>query len=311
MYRIPNELTANFGDIQCRRELMAKYGDSKYPFYGSNEHGEAVLISIAKDSIETRTFQANGWLRVNYYGADGSMEGESFEGRWNDAKIPAPSAEDAPVSFDISVSSKYSAMYYNATKFVDTTTAPHCQAIHYVFNLIPSGNKLTWYQVFHDDYPANNAALRKHFNAMLRALKTAWSKGGQTDSEQFQNWIRDNCEHAVISAKVERNYTFALSDIALFYISIEQQMDSPGELARASIQIDVFNRLYITEDPIGAALIPACLEAHPRMSTQQADLAFASKVCFEVLSHMGDGPAIRSKLQESIRTLDKLAAGGK
>lgn len=45
--------------------------------------GHLVVMSKNEfDGLELRTHQDNGWVRVNYYGADGSYEGESFDGRW-------------------------------------------------------------------------------------------------------------------------------------------------------------------------------------------------------------------------------------
>ena len=61
---------------------MELYGDSKGAFSGVNELGEPVMVSIAKAGIVLRTEQDNGWVRVTYYGADGSCEGEGFDGKW-------------------------------------------------------------------------------------------------------------------------------------------------------------------------------------------------------------------------------------
>lgn len=60
---------------------MKEFGDSKQAFSGINEDGEAILISIAKDSIVIKTNQSNGWVRVNYYDENENPEGETFEGR--------------------------------------------------------------------------------------------------------------------------------------------------------------------------------------------------------------------------------------
>lgn len=79
---IPNELTANFGDIDCRRKLMDMYGDSKTMYSGVNAEGEEVWVSIAKDSIVVTTNQKNGWVRKNFYDEEGFAAGETFEGRW-------------------------------------------------------------------------------------------------------------------------------------------------------------------------------------------------------------------------------------
>lgn len=76
-----NELAKDFNNIETRILLMKEFGDSKQGFSGINEDGEAILISIAKDSIVVKTNQSNGWVRVNYYDENGNPEGESFEGR--------------------------------------------------------------------------------------------------------------------------------------------------------------------------------------------------------------------------------------
>jgi len=65
------------------RNLMKEYGDIEYPLFGKNDQGEDTEIHISKDSIIYKTYQSNGWLRVNYYGEDGYPEGESFEGKWS------------------------------------------------------------------------------------------------------------------------------------------------------------------------------------------------------------------------------------
>ena len=76
-----NELSKDFNNRETRILLMKEFGDSKQAFSGINEDGEAILISIAKDSIVVKTNQSNGWVRVNYYDENGNHEGETFEGR--------------------------------------------------------------------------------------------------------------------------------------------------------------------------------------------------------------------------------------
>ena len=76
-----NELAKDFNNRETRVLLMKEFGDSKQAFSGINEDGEAILISIAKDSIVVKTNQSNGWVRVNYYDENGNPEGETFEGR--------------------------------------------------------------------------------------------------------------------------------------------------------------------------------------------------------------------------------------
>lgn len=88
MNRISNELSARFADIDGRRELIEKYGDSDTMFTGENADGEMVTVSIDKESgIILKTYQSNGWVRVNYYNKEGFAEGESFDGKWKAANV--------------------------------------------------------------------------------------------------------------------------------------------------------------------------------------------------------------------------------
>lgn len=83
---IPDSEGHKFTTVEGRKELMKKYGEGSWPYSGVNEDGEEVLVSISTDGIVVRTNQTNGWVRVNYYDADGEPEGETFEGRWNTPK---------------------------------------------------------------------------------------------------------------------------------------------------------------------------------------------------------------------------------
>ena len=76
-----NELAKDFNNRETRILLMKEFGDSEEAFSGINEDGEAILISIANDSIVVRTNQSNGWIRINYYDENGNQEGEAYEGR--------------------------------------------------------------------------------------------------------------------------------------------------------------------------------------------------------------------------------------
>lgn len=76
-----NELAKDFNNRETRVLLMKEFGDSEEAFSGINEDGEAILISIANDSIVVRTNQSNGWIRINYYDENGDQEGEAYEGR--------------------------------------------------------------------------------------------------------------------------------------------------------------------------------------------------------------------------------------
>lgn len=81
--KISDELSTRFADVKGRQELIEKYGNSNTMFTGENSDGETVTVSIDKEKgIILKTYQNNGWLRVNYYNKEGYAEGESFDGRW-------------------------------------------------------------------------------------------------------------------------------------------------------------------------------------------------------------------------------------
>lgn len=82
LMKIPNELSAQFSTVQGRKALIDLYGDSKTMFFGTNEDGEHVLLSIASTGIVLKTEQENGWVRVNYYDENGCSVGEGFDGKW-------------------------------------------------------------------------------------------------------------------------------------------------------------------------------------------------------------------------------------
>ena len=67
-------------DFDSMIVLMDKYGDRKYPYFGENEEGEMVSISIFPDKIVTMTCQSNSRHRKNVYWRDGTRK-ELFEGR--------------------------------------------------------------------------------------------------------------------------------------------------------------------------------------------------------------------------------------
>lgn len=78
-----NNFTLNFDpyDSAGMKEIMQQHGDSEFPFYGENEQGEAVSISVFHDKIIVVTEQTNGWRRKNIYHEDGTTE-ELFDGKW-------------------------------------------------------------------------------------------------------------------------------------------------------------------------------------------------------------------------------------
>jgi hypothetical protein len=82
MRSIPNELSARFGEIEVRRQLMEEYGDSATDFIGENEDGELVSMAIYHDKIIVTTYQNNHWVRKDYYDEDGYYECEMYNGKW-------------------------------------------------------------------------------------------------------------------------------------------------------------------------------------------------------------------------------------
>ena len=79
---IPNELSAKFNTLEGRKQIIAEYADSDTMFVGENEDGERVYLSVSDTGMVLRTEQENGWVRVNYYDAEGDTTGESFDGKW-------------------------------------------------------------------------------------------------------------------------------------------------------------------------------------------------------------------------------------
>lgn len=80
----------DFTDHERLVELMdnPKYHNDGYS--SKNADGETVLVSISKEKISVRTYQDNGWMRINTYWRDGSFdetydksERESYGGRDN------------------------------------------------------------------------------------------------------------------------------------------------------------------------------------------------------------------------------------
>lgn len=81
---IPNELSKEFVTRKGRKKLIDLYGDVNDMFTGHNSDGEMVCVSFDKETgIVLKTYQENGWLRVNHYDKEGWLTDEGFEGRWD------------------------------------------------------------------------------------------------------------------------------------------------------------------------------------------------------------------------------------
>ena len=75
------QMTANFGDLNDVIRITELYGDSEFPFFGENQNGESITVSVFMDRIVVNTEQSNGFVRVNTYWTDGTIE-EMFNGKW-------------------------------------------------------------------------------------------------------------------------------------------------------------------------------------------------------------------------------------
>ena len=75
------QMTANFSNINDVIRITELYGDSEFPFFGENHSGENIAVSVFRDRIVVNTEQSNGFVRVNTYWTDGTIE-ETFDGKW-------------------------------------------------------------------------------------------------------------------------------------------------------------------------------------------------------------------------------------
>ena len=67
-----DEKTINFdpNDWKGMHALMDRHEEFTSEYFGQNEEGERVGISVNKDNITTMTYQSNGWVRENIYYRD-------------------------------------------------------------------------------------------------------------------------------------------------------------------------------------------------------------------------------------------------
>ena len=80
--KIPNKLSERFDTQAGRKKLIDRCANSQAMFCGINDEGETVYLSISEQGMVLKTEQGNGWVRVNYYDAEGAATGESYDGRW-------------------------------------------------------------------------------------------------------------------------------------------------------------------------------------------------------------------------------------
>ena len=83
MKQIPDSLASEFSNLDVRRQIIERFSDNSEFYVGTNAFGDRILLNVSQErGITLKTYQANGWLRVTYYDADGFYVGETFEGRW-------------------------------------------------------------------------------------------------------------------------------------------------------------------------------------------------------------------------------------
>lgn len=61
-------------DWKGMHRLMDRHEEFTSEYFGQNEAGERVGISVNKDNITTMTRQSNGWIRENIYHRDYEVE---------------------------------------------------------------------------------------------------------------------------------------------------------------------------------------------------------------------------------------------
>lgn len=44
------------------------------PLVGENEDGDMVMTEVTQEFVKITTYQQNGWVRVNYFYTDGTVE---------------------------------------------------------------------------------------------------------------------------------------------------------------------------------------------------------------------------------------------
>ncbi len=68
-------------DWKGMHDLMDRHKEFTSQYFGENEEGERVSISVNKDNITVVTFQSNGWTRENIYHRDYDVE-ELYHKGW-------------------------------------------------------------------------------------------------------------------------------------------------------------------------------------------------------------------------------------
>ena len=76
------KVEVNFNNPEEVKKAIESYKDFPDMLMGGNPKEESIEISFTESAATVKTYQNNGWVRVNYYNSEGYCEGETFEGRW-------------------------------------------------------------------------------------------------------------------------------------------------------------------------------------------------------------------------------------
>lgn len=76
------KLEYSLDTIESRGEFIKNEESGLYG--GKNEDGEDVVVGLEeKVAMTIKTFQNNGWVRVDDYDGNGLLDSSTYEGRWN------------------------------------------------------------------------------------------------------------------------------------------------------------------------------------------------------------------------------------
>lgn len=70
-------------DLSSIQQFMDTYRDIGFPLWSKNEDAEDVEIIASHEKVVVKTYQHNGWVKVNTYYRDGTCE-ETLSRRWKE-----------------------------------------------------------------------------------------------------------------------------------------------------------------------------------------------------------------------------------
>ena len=67
-----NILVLNPDNLTELRAVMDRHGEAYATYFGANERGEDIQVTVTHDRLALRTYQSNGWQRVDVYRREGT-----------------------------------------------------------------------------------------------------------------------------------------------------------------------------------------------------------------------------------------------